>query len=155
MGGQMADPQGGRRTARRDKWGSKMFLVPKSNITIEKFKALMELRQDKSHFILTAAKGLGMVVLDKQDHMQKVKNLLELNTQRTLSVDPTNKQNKVVKLLTIIKVEGGIGDNTYKRIYPIGVGSSKFYGLPKIHKKNIHSWPTVSSRSMLTYGVSK
>ena len=28
-------------------------------------------------------------------------------------------------------------DNMYKFMYQIGAGSSKFYGLPKIHKKGM------------------
>ena len=36
-------------------------------------------------------------------------------------------------------------------MYPTGVCSPKFYGLPKIHKKE----STVSSRALTTYGVAK
>ena len=36
-----------------------------------------------------------------------------------------------------------------------GVSSSKFYGLPKIHKKNISLRPIVSSIGSVTYGVAK
>ena len=35
----------------------------------------------------------------------------------------------------MIKTEGGLGDNTYKGVYPTDTGPPKFYGLPKIHKE--------------------
>ena len=46
-------------------------------------------------------------------------------------------------------------ENTYKKMYPTGASSPKFYGLPKIHNKNIPLWPIVSSTGSVTYGVAK
>ena len=40
-------------------------------------------------------------------------------------------------------------------MYPAGVSSPKFYGLPKIHKKNIPLRLIVSSTGSVTYGVAK
>ena len=39
--------------------------VPKPNLTIEERKALTELKRDKDRIVLTADKGVAMVVLDK------------------------------------------------------------------------------------------
>ena len=44
-----------------------------------------------------------------------------------------------------IKTEGGMNEATYKRLYPTGAGSPKFYGLPKVHKQGTPLRPTVSS----------
>ena len=46
-------------------------------------------------------------------------------------------------------------ENIYRRMYPTGASSPKFYGLPKIHKKNISLRPIVSSIGSVTYGVAK
>ena len=46
-------------------------------------------------------------------------------------------------------------ENTYRKMYPTGASSPKFYGLSKIHKKNIPLRPIVSSIGTVTYGVSK
>ena len=40
-------------------------------------------------------------------------------------------------------------------MYPAGVSPPKFYGLPKIHKKNIPLRPMVSSIGSVAYGVAK
>ena len=45
--------------------------------------------------------------------------------------------------------------NIYRRMYPTGASSPKFYGLPKIHKKDILLRPIVSSIGSVTYGVAK
>ena len=40
-------------------------------------------------------------------------------------------------------------------MYPTGISSPKFYGLPKIHKKNVPLRSIVSSIGSVTYGVAK
>ena len=59
------------------------------------------------------------------------------------------------QLLKSIKAEEGISEAVYKRLYPTGAGSSKFYGLPKIHKKGMPLRPIVSSIGAVTYAISK
>ena len=46
-------------------------------------------------------------------------------------------------------------ENTYRKMYPTGVSPPRFYGLPKIHKKNIPLRPIVSSIGSVSYGVAK
>ena len=46
-------------------------------------------------------------------------------------------------------------NNTYKRMYPTRVYSPEFYGLPKIHEKDIPVRPKLSSKDLVTYGVVK
>ena len=46
-------------------------------------------------------------------------------------------------------------ENTYRKMYPTGASPPKFYGLPKIHKKNIPLRPIVSSIGSVSYGVAK
>ena len=43
----------------------------------------------------------------------------------------------------------------YRRLYPTGAGSPKFYGLPKIHKEGIPLRPIVSSIGAVSYETSK
>ena len=43
----------------------------------------------------------------------------------------------------------------YKRLYPTGAGSSKFYGLPKVHKEGVPLRPIVSSIGAVSYETSK
>ena len=129
---------------------------PRQNITKEERKAIGELKRDNNRLILTADKGVALVVMDKEDYVQKAKELLDQPTYRTISSDPTTKyKNKLVNLLKSIKAEGGMDETLYKRLYPTGAGSPKFYGLPKIHKEGIPLRPIVSSIGAVSYETSK
>ena len=99
----------------------------KSNISKEEWKAIKELRADKDHLVLTAGKGVALVVIDKKDYIQKMNQLLEdKNTYRPLKMDPTNKQkNTLINILRRIKSEGRLEEYTYKKIYPTGASSPK------------------------------
>ena len=129
----------------------------KSNISKEEWKAIKELRADKDCLVLTADKGVALVVIDKKDYIQKMNQLLEdKNTYRPLKMDPTNKQkNRLINILRRIKSEGRLEEYTYKKMYPTGASSPKLYGLPKIHKKEIPLRPIVSSQGSVSYGVAK
>ena len=49
----------------------------KANLPKGEFKARKELRSDRDHTILTADKGVALVVMDKSDYIKKMKELLE------------------------------------------------------------------------------
>ena len=139
------------------KISDKHSCTAKPNINREEIKAFKELRKDKFHIILTVDKEVAMVVLYKQDYIQKAENLLQKQEiDRTLPADPTKKQkNKLINLSDSIKVERGIENSTYKKMYPTGDGYPKFYGLPKTHNKDIPLYPIVSSSCTVTYRVAK
>ena len=129
---------------------------PRHNITKEEQKAIGELKRDKTRVILTADKGVSLVVMDKEEYINKTEELLNQPTYKTISSDPTTKyKNKLISLLKAIKTEGGMNEALYKRLYPTGVGSPKFCGLPKIHKDGIPLRPIVSSIGAVSYETSK
>ena len=109
---------------------------PKPNLRKEEMKALKQLKTDKDHMVLTADKGVAMVVIDRQEYIQKARALLEdTNTYRPIPSDPTTKlKNKLINILKKIKTEGNMDENTYRRVYPTGAIAPKFYGLPKYIK---------------------
>ena len=97
-----------------------------------------------------------MVVLENNDYIRKSEDLLKQNTYRELVADPTNNyKNKLISLLKTIKSEGGINNSTYRRLYPTGAMSPKYYGLPKIHKPGVALRPIISSRGSATYETAK
>ena len=101
-------------------------------------------------------KGVSMVVMDWDDYNNKADELLNQPTYRPIPNDPTNKlKTKLISLLKQIKAEGGMNETTYKRLYPTGAGSPKFYGLPKVHKQGTPLRPIVSSIGAVTYQSSK
>ena len=126
------------------------------NITSEEFKALKELKEDKSRIILTADKGVALVIMEKNEYIKKAEELLNTDTYKKIPEDPTNKQkNRLINILKNIKTEGGLNEETYRRLYPTGAVSSKFYGLPKVHKPGIPLRPIVSSTGTATYNTAK
>ena len=130
--------------------------TPRSNITREERRAIDELGRDKSKMILTVDKGVSMVVMDRDDYNHKAQALQQESAYRPIPNDPTNKyKTRIIALLNSIKTEGGINEATYKKLYHTGVGSPKFYGLPKIHKEGTPLRPIVSSIWAVTYSTSK
>ena len=130
--------------------------TPRQNITKEERKAIGELKRDNNRLFLTADKGVALVVMDKEDYVQKARELLDQPTYRNISSDPTTKyKNKLVNLLKSIKSEGEMNEALYKKLYPTGAGSPKFYGLPKIHKEGNPLRPIVSSIGAASYEVAK
>ena len=128
----------------------------KPNITKEEHQAIRELRSDKTRMVLTADKGVSMVVMDKGNYNTKSEELLHTSTYQILSTDPTNKhKNKLISLLKSIKAEGGISEKTYKKLYPTGATAPKYYGLPKVHKEDIPLRPIVSSIGSVTCETAK
>ena len=85
--------------------------TPKSNITKEESKALRELRGDKERMVLTADKGVAMVVMGRKEYMEKVEGLLVQLAYRTTDADPSNKlKAKLILTLKIIKKETNMGE---------------------------------------------
>ena len=128
----------------------------KPNITRGERIAIAELKKDPSRMVLTADKGVALVLMNTEDYKKKAEELLNQNTYRALTSDPTMRlKNKIISMLKSIKVKGGMSEELYKRLYPIGARSPKFYGLPKIHKLGMPLRPIVSSIGTVTYQTSK
>ena len=73
---------------------------PKPNITKEEAKAIQDLKRDKERIVLTADKGVSMVVMDKEDYIKKSEELLHQPPYKELPSDPTTKhKNRLISLL--------------------------------------------------------
>ena len=97
-----------------------------------------------------------MVIMDRQDYINKANHLLNQTTYKSIPKDPTNSiKNKLINILKRVKTKTGLDSNTYKSMYPTGCVPPKFYGLPKIQKPDTPLRPTVSSCGSVTYGVAK
>ena len=126
------------------------------NVSKEELKALKELKLDTNRLILTANKVVALVVIDKQEYIKKAEDLLQESSYKKIIDDPTAKQkSKLISILKNIKADGGLKDELYRRLYPTGAGSTKFYGLPKIHKPGIPLRPIISSIGTVTYNTAK
>ena len=77
---------------------------PQPNLTKAKNLALRELKRDRDHRVLTAGKGVAMVIMDRQDYINKANSLLNQNTYRSIPSDPTNSiKNKLISILKRVK----------------------------------------------------
>ena len=54
----------------------KKVQLPRQNITKEEQKAITELKKDDTRIILTADKGISLVVMNKEDYAKKADELL-------------------------------------------------------------------------------
>ena len=128
--------------------------APKPNLNKQKRIALAQLKKDQDRVILMANKGVAMVVLDKEDYINKAKDLLSQTAYKEIPKDPTNKiKAQLITKLRRIKKDSNLDEGMYKAMYPTGCVPPKFYGLPKIHKTGNLLRPIVSSRGSVTYGV--
>ena len=65
--------------------------VPKSNITKQERIRLAKLKKDKDRVVFTVVKGVAMVVMDKEDYIQKAELLLTQPAHMTIDRDPTSQ----------------------------------------------------------------
>ena len=78
---------------------------------------------DNNRLILMADKGLALVVIDKAEYIKKAEDLLKEKTYKKVTEHPTVKQkNKLINILRNINTEGGLNEETYRRLYPTGAG---------------------------------
>ena len=71
--------------------------------------------------MLTADKGVAIVIMDRQDYISKANNLLSQNTYKTIQQDPTNSiKNNLITILKRVKSQPGLSNQTYKAMYPMG-----------------------------------
>ena len=130
--------------------------VPKSNLTKEESIGLAQLKKDKDRVVLTVDKGVAMVVMDKEDYIQKAESVLTQPAYRTIDRDPTSKiKAKLITSLRKIKKNTNLDEGTYKTMYPTGCMPPKFCGLPKLYNTGNPLRPIISSMGCVTYGVAK
>ena len=97
-----------------------------------------------------------MVIMNRQDYIDKANSLLNQNTYKSIPRDPTNTiKNKLISILKGVQNQTGLDSNTYKSMYPTGCVPPKFYDLPKIHKPDTPLRLIVSTSGSVTYGVAK
>ena len=73
-----------------------------------------------------------MVIMDRQDYINKANQLLNQNTCRSLPKDPTSSiKNKLINILKRVKNQTGLDSNTYKSMYPTGCVPPKFLWPPQ------------------------
>ena len=82
-----------------------MVLLPmKPNVNKTQTQALRVLKRDRDRIVLTANKGVVMVIIDRQDYINKSNQLLSKPTYRAIPRDPTNEiKTKLINILKRVK----------------------------------------------------
>ena len=103
---------------------------PRSNLS--KAEAIRELKGDEGRLVLTADKGVAMVLMDRQDYINKPNNLLVQPAHRPIPRDPTNKiKAELITLLRKVTNQTGLYNNKYKAIYPMDCSDPNSMGSPR------------------------
>ena len=77
--------------------------------------------------VLIVSKGVAVVVMDRQEYVNKSNNFLAQPAYRHILKDPTNKvKATLISILRKVKKETGLDNNTYKYMYPMGCIAPKF-----------------------------
>ena len=85
-------------------------------------KILKNLSKDKSIYITRPDKGKGVVILDREEYISKMKNILnDTNTFRPIAIDETLQQeDRLYRKLTSLKQFGFITREEFQRCRPVG-----------------------------------
>ena len=109
------------------------------NLIQLRLNLIRELNRDRDCIVLTADKGVAMVIMNRQDYINEFNNLLNQPTYRVIPQDPINTiKNKLINILRRVKNQKGLNSITYKSIYPTGCVPPKFYGSPKSKNQTHH-----------------
>ena len=129
------------------------------NITKAEHLALENLKKDKDHIIVTADKGVALVVMDKTEYITKCEALLQDNSvyqHLSKNTSPTIHKELITNLQDY-KNKNFICKTEYTQLSPHNSNSPalKFYGLPTIHNNNMPMDPIVSACGTATYNTAK
>ena len=130
------------------------------NMPGNQLKALKELSKDENIVILKPDKGNGIVLLNKQDYINKVNVILNDSSKFEIIHNSAIKlvhklENKIRLFLGKLKKDSVITESTYNNLTPTGTRPGILYGLPKVHKENIPIRPILSSIKTPSYNMSK
>ena len=130
------------------------------NLPKDQLKALKILSRDENIVILKPDKGNGVVILNKEDYINKVNTILNDSSKFEIVNSDAIKlihklESKIRLFLGKLKKDSVITENVYSDLSPTGSRPGILYGLPKVHKENIPIRPILSSIKTPSYNMSK
>jgi hypothetical protein len=128
------------------------------NLSPDEKDAITNLLNDKSLVISKADKGNAIVILDKQDYIDKANELL--NDQNVFKKIPFNKtetrEQALIKFLLKLRKANIINEKEYKEMRPDTCSRTpEAYFLIKVHKQNQPVRPIISSYNAYNYNTAK
>ena len=117
----------------------------------------MNLRRRRDIVIKPADKGSTVVVISKEDYINKVQQQLnDTNYYQKLNKDPTSSYiTEIRRVVTMMFDKGLINKNTKNFLIPDSPRIARLYLLPKLHKPGVPGRPIVSSNGSPTENISR
>ncbi|GJQ65138.1 hypothetical protein Trydic_g7281 [Trypoxylus dichotomus] len=127
---------------------------PKKNFNTEELNALIQVKRNENIIIPPADKGIATVVLNTRIYKDKIQKLLDDPTYKSITTDPTTYLEKKTRSKTN---SAQLSEETRKSVISRGKSTKypKVYGLPKIHKQDVHLRPIVSSTGSPTQALAQ
>ena len=127
--------------------------APKTNLNKQERIGLTQLKKDQDRVILTADKGVALVVLDKEDYINKAQELLSQPAYKEITKDPTNKiKAELITKLRQIKKDSNLEEGRNNTMYPTGCVPTQVLW---VTQNGNPLRPIVSSWGSVTYWVAK
>ena len=117
------------------------------SISKEEYLALKGLPIDKDIMLQKADKGNSIVLVNKADYLNKMKELLsDVNKFKEINVKPGKEINLLLqhegKLIEFLKrVKGSVRTDLYKILYPQSYQPGIMHRLSKVHKPLVNGFP--------------
>ena len=123
-------------------------------------KILQNLSENPNIIVTRPDKGQGVVILNKQDYVDKTQEILKDQTKFSrIHADPLRimfqLRDKMNNYLETLRGKKKISSETYNHLYISSAKPGILYGLPKTHKTNIPIRPILSAINTFNYKLSK
>ena len=145
----------------REFYGFKPYNVFSPIFTRADISILKNLGKNKDVVICRPDKGRGVVLLNRKDYINKMKDILNDFTKFTklrytdifaLTTKLEDKVNRFIKKLLSLSV---ITLDESKSLKPTGSNPAKLYGLPKTHKSTVPLRPIMAAYDTACYKLAK
>ena len=122
-----------------------IFKPIKDNLSKNERKAFTELQFDTSFVIFPAEKGRAIVILNREDYLERRMDHVNKGLYHLYKKDRTTKiKAKTLKQLKALKDSEFIDNKFHHYLKPANLPAPTFYGQPTIHKPGVPIRPAVS-----------
>ena len=123
---------------------------------------LKELGNNKNVIVTKPDKGNGVVIMNREDYVEKMLHILEDNSKFQI-VDDINEfkliykiEDKINRFLSQLKAKNSITKDMYNELHVSGSSFGKLYGSPKVHKgPSLPLRPIMAAYNLPNYRLAK
>ena len=128
----------------------------RSNVTMKEREALKLLKSSEDVVVLPADKGNATVVMNREDYVRKVMDVVQHPPFERVDRCPKRRvEDRLNKFLWSLFQRGSITKPFYNSLHASACPLPRFYGLAKIHKKDVPVRPVISAVGTALYAASK